>query len=69
MVVSIMLGYALFIHVSIAFEYAEIDATAYIFYTLYYLLQGDVEVSGSPTEKAILHWGIKVCLRQNFMFF
>jgi len=31
--------------------------------SLIFLLQGanDVEVSGSPTEKAILHWGIQVC--------
>lgn len=42
----------------------DITATKCIIYPF----QGgtDVEVSGSPTEKAILHWGIEVCFDHKF---
>lgn len=49
--------------------YEHILGSSYYHSLIFFLPQGanDVEVSGSPTEKAILHWGIQVCFGRSVL--
>jgi len=53
-----------------AYEHRHTSVELLLFSDFFFLLQGasDVEVSGSPTEKAILHWGIQVCFGSAVLF-